>query len=482
MPSFDTRIAFLLSVALGCGSVMPSATCAQGEAGSGDLERRLAELRSELEVLEKEVRAESQETGEGATASQEPDTRFTPFWSREELDRPGPVRGVYDKPFLMSLWRRAHIGGYAELEFHSFEDGIQSIPRGFRMHRTNLFLFTELTERLHFGSEIEFETEFDGVTNSSEIEVALEMAFLDYKIFEELIIRGGAILVPLGRINVNHDGPVREFTERPLVSTYVIPTTLTEAGVGVVGAFELSDSLSISYQAYAVNGFDVLAADGTLAAPITRQEILLREGRSSLGGDVNDGVASTGRLALGFTGSSASPLPGDPGSAPSGRSDVFLEVGGSWHAGTYDEHGDNFLTIVAADLALVYGMFSLEGEIALADFSRDVFATTSGVPDRFWGYYVQASAGGMPRVLRETVPYLFDDPGARVSMGLRFDWIDLDGDRGTVIEPGINFRPTADTVFKLSYRFAPNSFGIRSTPPTEEFDDEGFVFSLTTYF
>ncbi|HLU48469.1 MAG TPA: hypothetical protein VK116_10305, partial [Planctomycetota bacterium] len=298
--------------------------------------------------------------------------------------------------------------------------------------------------------------------NSSEIDVAVEMAFVDWVLWEELVLRGGVILVPLGRINVNHDGPVRELTERPLVSTYVIPTTLSEAGVGGHGAFRIGGELDLAWEAYAVNGFNILSADGELSAPITRRELILREGRTSLGGDVNDGVASTGRIGLEWS--------------------EHLAAGGSWHVGTYDERGDNLLSIFAGDFAAAWGPFALEGEIAVADFQRDLFARAMGVPDVFWGYYIQGSVSGMPEVLRRAVPYLFDRDGRSFTIALRFDWVDLDGDRGEVIEPGINFRPTPDTVFKFSWRFTPNSFGLRGVPGTEHFDDEGFVFSLSTYF
>ena len=389
----------------------------------------------------------------------------TPFYEREPLSTPRGLRGIDDKPFLFELWRKAYIGGYTELEYHSFEDPIQGIPEGFRMHRTNLFLFTDLTETVRFASELEFETEFqaDGSRdNSSDIEVALEMAFVDWTIYEELVLRAGVILPPIGRVNVNHDGPVREFTERPLVSTFVIPTTLSEPGAGLHGAFHFDTELALSYEAYAVNGFNILSGDGELFVEPTETELILREGRTSLGGDNNNGVSTTGRLGLRFA-------------------DIF-DVGGSWHIGTYDERGDNFLHLLAADLTLAYDMFAFEGEIAVADFDRDSFARSAGVPDRFWGYYLQGSIAGMPSFLEDAVPHVFGADGAQFSLAFRYEWIDLDGDRGEVLEPGVTFRPCADTVFKFSYRFAPASFGTRGVPGTEDFDDEGFVASISSYF
>ncbi len=422
------------------------------------LRRELEDLRKRVEELERNRPAD-----EGSREA--PAGELTPFWKREPTDQPAPLRGVYDKPFLASLWRRAFIGGYTELEYHSFEDGTLGIAEGFRMRRTNLFLYADIFDRVSFGSEIEFETEFEDPPSSG-IEVAVEMAFVDWKLFEEFKIRGGAILVPLGRINVNHDGPVRELTDRPLVSTFVIPTTLTEAGIGAYGSFALGSSLSLSYEAYAVNGFALLDESGVLAVDVSEKEQLLREGRQSLGGDINGGVASTGRIAI--------QLP------------ARMELGGSWHVGTYDERGDNFLTILAVDGAYVRDVgpikLGLEGEAAVADFERDATARTAGVPDRFWGFYVQGSIGGMPAFLRETLPVAFGDEGAIFQVVFRWDWVDLDGDEGEALEPGITFRPVSDTIFKLSYRLSQKSIGLRGVPGTTHFDDEGIIFSLSSYF
>ena len=383
---------------------------------------------------------------------------------------PAPLRGVYDKPFLGELWRKARAGGYTEFEFHDFENDILGIDEGFRMRRTNLFFFTDIADSVRFGSEIEFETEFEGVP-SSEIEVAVEMAFVDWTLFEELKLRGGAILPPLGRINVNHDGPVRELTDRPLVSTFVIPTTLTEAGVGAHGTFGIADWLGLRYEVYAVNGFNILDENGNLAVDISEGEQILRAGRTSIGGDINSGLASTGRISFEIA--------------------KQFELGGSWHVGTYDENGDNLLAISALDAAWSGELhltdsspvaLGLEGELAVSDFQRNSFAKAAGVPDRFWGFYAQGTAGGMPDFLRNAAPNVFGGEGSSLGVVLRYDWVDLDGDKSDAIEPGITFRPVADTVFKFSYKFTQRSLGIGGVPGREHFDDKGFVFSISSYF
>jgi hypothetical protein len=191
-------------------------------------------------------------------------------------------------------------------------------------------------------------------------------------------------------------------------------------------------------------------------------------GGPSLGGDNNKTPAGTGRVAL--------------------EALRAVELGGSFHVGTYDERDDNLLQIYAGDLAVARRVeaiatdLALEGEIAWAGFKRDAFAHTAGVPEDFWGFYVQAAASHMPRFLRDALPHVFGGEGSAFTAVVRYDWVDLDGDHGQALEPGLNFRPVADTVFKFSYRFGLKSLGIRDVPGRKDFDDDGFVFSLSSYF
>jgi hypothetical protein len=442
--------------ALAIAALAPLVEARADEERERRLEEEIRDLRERIEALEAERLPPSPRAAEGLPGAD--GVELTPVWERRALETPAPLRGIYDKPFLLSAWRRAHVGGYFELDYHAFEDGVLGVPRGFRAHRFNLFAFTELSDRVHFGSELEFEHEVPG----EDLEVKLEMAFVDWMLFEELVVRAGAILVPLGRINLNHDGPARELTDRPLVSSFVIPTTLTEVGVGPHGTFELGGGFSLDYEAYVTNGFRLLDEQGAMPVAFTERERLLREGRPSLGGDINTTPASTGRIALAHAG--------------------VAEVGGSWHVGTYDERNDNLLSIVAGDFAWVHRPFSFEGELAWAGFQRDAFAATAGIPSRFWGFYVQGACDFLPDALRRAVPALFGGDGATFTVVLRYDWIDLAGDRAEAIEPGINFRPIADTVFKFSYRFGLRSLGVRNIPGRLHFDDDGFIFSVASYF
>lgn len=451
---------FCSAVLLWCSPDLPAQTREQM------LERQLEALEKRLRRVEKEMEGSPQDAERQSREESPASVQFTPFWSRDEPEVHGPLRDVYDKPFLLSAWQRVHIGGYTESEYHGFEEPHLGIPQGFRMHRTNIFLFSEVAETIRFGSELEFETEFSPGHDrpSSDIEVKVEMAFVDWMLSRELTLRAGAILVPIGRTNVNHDGPVRQFTDRSLVDRFVIPTTYTDAGVGLHGDFEVEEAFSIGYQAYAINGLNLLN-DGQMPVPVTELGDLMREGRKGTGGDNNKTPAGVGRLAFQIL--------------------DLAEVGGSLYGGTYDDRNDNVLFIYAGDTAIVQPLGSatlvLEGEVSVADFQRDAIARAAGIPDRFWGYYAQGSIHGMPEVLRRCFPRIFDGPGTEFSLALKYDFVDLAGDEGSAIEPGINFKPVADTVLKLSYRFNQKSIGDRALPG-HSFDDSGFIFSISTYF
>ena len=95
-----------------------------------------------------------------------------------------------------------------------------------------------------------------------------------------------------------------------------------------------------------------------------------------------------------------------------------------------------------------------------------------------------SNLNGMRKSLRfrpSWLRYIAPDKSASLTAVVRYDFIDIDGDEAEAIEPGIALRPTADTVFKFSYRFSQDSLGVRGFPG-RLFDDEGFIFSLATYF
>ena len=336
--------------------------------------------------------------------------------------RPFIRGGVYDKPFVARLFGKTALGGYMEAVWKLERQQGVTEKLTFEARRFNIFLHSALNERTRIFAELEFE-------HGTE-EIAMEFAALDFELHPSLIFRGGIILSPLGKFNLTHDSPLNEFTDRPLVSTQIIPTALSEAGMGFYGAFYPSEHSRITYEIYGVNGFNdgvVLASEGTR----------IREGRGDVGEDNNPAPSLVGRIAYSPT--------------------LDMDFGASVHTGPYNRYKvDEFtiddrrnLTIVAFDWELTTKHLDLLGEYAYASINlptslRGLFA------EKQQGVYVQANY----RFGRRWFGTL---PNSHFTVIARYDFVDFDadlkGDAHQRLSLGVNFRPTEDTVFKLDYHY-----------------------------
>jgi hypothetical protein len=347
--------------------------------------------------------------------------------------------GIYDKPYLTGAGGRVMVGGYLDMEFEWQEDGSKT----FDQHRFIPFLTGYVSDRVTVSAEIEFE--HGGKVPDADGEIKLEYAVMDFELSEALKFRGGVVLSPLGSFNHLHDSPLNDLTARPVVSRQLIPTTLSEAGMGFFGDSAVGEEGVLSYQAYFVNGFDEGIIDGS-------GRLRVRGGRGSQKADNNENKAFTGRLGY-------SPALG-------------TSLGASLHTGKYDNADELGLTIMALDAKTVFGPLELQGEAAKvsADIDRD---TNPDTAESQLGLYAQANY----HILHDKLLQ-----GSVVTLVARGDWVDYDTDRDGDAEEGltlgVNFRPTEETVFKLDYNWK------WVTPAEgEKGDSEGlFFFSFATYF
>jgi hypothetical protein len=373
-------------------------------------------------------------------------------------DLPGFKGGLYDKPFLKNMRESVSLGGYFDVEYRDPEGA----PHDFRFHRLIPFIYADVHERVRFATEIEIEDGSD---------VSVEFAYVDLLLSEEINLRGGVILDPLGKFNLIHDSPINDLTDRPLVNTYVIPTTLREIGVGVFGDLTPDSSdCEIKYEAYLTSGFKGL--DNTGMSVITSGSGLrnARPHKTPFGtsrfDDINNKFAGVGRLSI-------SPIIGS-------------EFGVSAHSGVYDEAGDNLLTTTAVDGLITIpefdigsvsvGSIEIQGEGAYSFIERNSFARMSGVADDIFGYYLQTNYHFMPRCFVESLPLLFW-PNSTFTLVGRWGYVNLDGNRMSRATVGLNFRPIESTVLKLDCQFNNGS----GTAPASA-DDDAIVFSIATYF
>ncbi|MGE0158049.1 MAG: hypothetical protein AB7T31_01485 [Gemmatimonadales bacterium] len=363
--------------------------------------------------------------------------------------------GIYARPFIGAV-SFASIGGYLEGNTNYFvQDGV---GEGFSMElrRFNVFLFSQISPRLRFLSELEFE-------HGTE-EIALETALVDFRIRPELVLRAGIILPPLGYYNQNHDSPRWDFVERPIVSTDLIPSTLSEVGAGAYGRLALRRAI-LSYDVYMTNGL----ADGVVGNELGRTSIPSGKREELFEEDNNGSPALSGRVAL--------------------RRPSLGELGLSYYGGYYNafrvEGADvdqrRWLGITALDFGFGLGPADVRGEIAHAavdvpEGMAEVFGAAQ------WGGHVDV-------VVPVWRPRVLDDESAVLAVGVRLERVDYNRgtfastgdpirDDVTALVPAVSFRPTAGTVFRVNYRY----HWIRDFVGNPTSHMAGFQLGFATYF
>jgi len=347
-------------------------------------------------------------------------------------DDSSSVQGsIYQRPFISSSGRTA-IGGYVEANaLYTREEGIGP-GLSMELRRFNIFLFSSIGSRVRFLSELEFE--------HGTQEIALETAIVDFRLSSALVLRAGILLPPVGAFNQNHDGPRWEFVDRPLVSTEIIPSTLSEVGFGVNGRVSPASGLTLTYDAYLTNGL----GEGVVLNSTGRTHLASGKRAGQFAGDDNGVPALSGRLAL--------------------RSRRLGEAGVSWYGTTYNTFRRDGveidvrrgLSLLAVDVSTVLPRATeVRGEAALARIELAP-GIVEVVGDEQWGAHVDVIvpvfrvAGGPFR-------------GGTVNLTTRLEFVDFNvgrfastggviGDDRTAVTLGASFRPVAGAVLKLNYR------------------------------
>ena len=467
-------IMFICLAALSFGAVCPG-VYGQGsndvlESKVEKMEKMLMEMKDQLKqqtVASDELKAMREQINNISTPSL-PEDDF--YWAKKSQDLVNkgmaPVFGnQYGKPFLRRFGRNTYMGGYMDHELEFDENGNHT----FDQHRLIPFIYSDVSDRVKFATEIEIEhggPQTPGGVQDSKGDIKIEFATIDFLMSDWVNFRSGIILAPLGKFNLVHDSPLQDLTDRPMVSTNIIPTTLSEAGAGFFGTFYPTEMSTLSYEIYFVNGFS--SEDG--GTVVSSGDSFIRSSRGSVQNDNNRNSAILGRVAY-------SPFLG-------------LEVGLSAHSGNIDEHDSNRMTIKAVDWTYQRGAFELVGEYAHASIERDgKLGDGTEISDTYngdmWGYYVEPRYHFMPQILKDAAPTFFTDNSTFTAV-CRLGGLDINRPtpgsadiRKTRLTPGINFRFTEDTVFKAEYQF--NWESDRSLDEAEV-SNNSLVFSVATYF
>lgn len=333
------------------------------------------------------------------------------------------------------------VGGYGELHYNE-PDGTRRGMLDF--HRFVLYFGHNFDERISFRSEVELEHTRIKAGEAGNGELALEQAYLDYRVANTFGLRVGILLPPVGLINLYHEPPTFHGVERPSVDRIIIPTTWREAGAGVYGTI----GSEVQYQAYVVAGFK---ASGFNA------ENGLRGGRQFALESNPTNPSLTGRVDY-------SPTAG-------------LQLGGSFFVGGASAGND---TIGNPSVAL----WSADARFSIEQFSfRAVGVLTSigdaetlnkklkrNVADNMFGYYLEAAYNFLPLLSPDSEQELF--------FFTRFEKYNTQAsttgfnpltqyNRNDVVF-GLTFKPTFNTAFKFDYTFLNNALNSGANKNTKQ--------------
>ncbi|MBC8124249.1 MAG: outer membrane beta-barrel protein [Candidatus Kapabacteria bacterium] len=366
---------------------------------------------------------------------------------------------VYNRPFLTSDKMPVAIGGYIEVNTqHSSTDGIQSLFT-FQMRRTTLFASSTIASRLKFLLELEFE---NGVQ-----EINLEYAALDLEFHRLLVMRAGILMNPIGAFNQNHDGPKWEFIDRPLSATTIIPSTLSNVGMGLHGKYS-QGAWVVGYEAYLTNGFndDIIDNDESRTSLAAGKEDPTRFIENPSGRPM-----FTGKLAV--------------------RNRSIGEIGLSMMTGTYGTHTIDGLIVnesrsvtvlaVDANVAMLDNRLRIQGECA------KVYVD---VPPSFSQVYGSQQFGAYIDVIGTILQTrMFEWNAAQILVSLRGEYVDYNqdtfretgdpiGDHVWSLTAGLSWRPVGTTVVRFNYRYEGRT-DLFGNPPS---NTAAIQFGLSTYF
>ena len=333
--------------------------------------------------------------------------------------------------------RTGAISGYMDFHYNNAqnEDGILDF------HRFVLLFNHSFSDRIRFVAELELEHAV--VSNETDGELELEQAYVDFLIDRRFNVRAGMILAPVGIINERHEPPVFHGVERPFVDTVIIPTTWSDAGVGVHG--ELRGGFR--YRAYAMAPLDSTGFSAEEGIRSGRQKGFESNARS---------LAGTGRLEY----------IGQPG----------LVLGTSFWSGDTgfrDLRFDTSVTMVEFDGRYRLGELEVRGQYAhgfldgmgeLNASQQRTVGVSPNVADQIRGFYLESSYFIVPKPapleLAIFLRYENFDTQYRMPSG-HVPLKEFDRDAWVV---GATYFPDPDVAVKIDYTVLRNQSDVVQAP------------------
>jgi hypothetical protein len=373
------------------------------------------------------------------------------------VSTPGAARvpfipgGYDDKPYVEGVFGRVRLGGYVEAAGTWERADGATEELGFQVSRLNLLTSTVLRERVEVWTEIEFE---DGGE-----EIVLELAQVDVRLHPLASLRGGILLLPLGRFNLAHDAPRNELPRRPALATDLLGSALSQPGLGAFGRFAAAAG-RVTYEAYGITGYDSNILD---SSPDGTRLPLGKANRE----DLNASPAWVGRLewSRGFSGAGgqgfAAALSGYHGAYNIYRIEG-IDV---------DDRRDVRVGVGDVEISIAGVRLAAEGALVRVD-----------IPEGLTGLYASRQSGAFVEASRTFGRgWITSLPLSHLTAVVRAEAVDFDrdlaGDSQRALTAGVNFRPIPETCLKLAFtrgesrdRF--NNLGANAA----------WVFGLATYF
>lgn len=359
------------------------------------------------------------------------------------------------------------MGGYMEANTqYSVTQGISADGFAFQFQRVSMFLESSIAKNIKFNSEIEYE-------NGGE-DIEVEYAFMDMEFNPLFNFRGGIVLNPIGSFNENHDGPRWDFIDRPISSTTIIPSTLSNAGFGFYGKYYY-DNWIFAYETYLTNGFDdgiVSNADGqTSLADGNQNPDKFDKSNSGL-------PMFTGKIAI--------------------RQRKYGEFGISYLTDVYNEWKTDDGLIIAPKLsasvfALDYSTSLLNDRLSITTEAAKVWVQ---LPPNTVNTYGSQQDGAFIDIVGTVIKHkMFGWNNAKWEVGVRLEYANYNigsfsetggpiYDYIWAIVPAIAFRPVGSTVLRFNYVYSEQSdeaggnFILGNTPVKTG----TMEFGISTYF
>lgn len=361
-------------------------------ASDAKLMARLERLAAELEQVKAELKAVKAQTAAAtaapaAVASPQPKAIPAPVIATPaQVAAAAPAAPVqaapepapYPSPIASSTGQTTFFG-YGEVNYNRpFRDQSQT---QFDVRRAVIGIAHQASERTRIVGEFEFEHAIASATDSGE--AAVEQLYVEHRATDNVGLKGGLFLIPMGFLNLSHEPTAYYGVERNFVETAIIPSTWREVGVS---AFGVTDA-GLRWDVGITSGFDLNKWDGSA------------EGRESpLGAMHQEGQLARGNNLSAYGAVSWRGTPGlDVGTGVfSGKISHKAKTleSSSTQAGLYAP--DARLTLWDAHARWTPGKWSLQALYArgtitdTAAFNEHIAGTTY-VPKSFFGWYTQAA-------------------------------------------------------------------------------------------